>query len=305
MEIKEQQAAFHDWEAAHYDAKWAISFDQRCMDYAVGRLIKAVPDASRFDRVLEVGCGTGFFVLNLAQAGFIGDAHCTDISPGMLARCVSNGRDLGIPVHGKVADAERLPYADASFDLVLGHAIIHHLPDPAAAFREFRRVLRPGGRLVVAGEPTLAGDWVANRVKQAARIAVKLAAVIGGADRVLADPLAHIPADERDTAALEHVVDLHVFTPAQIHTFAVDAGFVGVQTMTEELTANWFGWATRTVESMLRPGVLPDGYPWFAYRTWQTLFALDERLWRRVVPRDLFYNCIVSATTPHLALVHA
>jgi len=303
VEIKQTQVVYHDWESTHYDDKWSISFDERCIDYAAGRFLRAVPDGGRFDTVLEVGCGTGFFLLNLAQAGFIGQAHCTDISPGMVAQCVENGRRLGIEVRGEVADAEALPYPDNTFDLVLGHAVIHHLPDLTSAFAEFRRVLKPGGRLVIAGEPTQTGDRIANRVKQAARVGVKVAALVAGADRVLADPMADLPDDERHAASLETEVDLHIFTPEQIERLAYYAGFVNIDTVTEELTANWFGWATRTVEAMLKPGLLPEGYPFWAYKAWLTLFELDERVLRRVVPKGVFYNCILSATKPGLTIV--
>ena len=303
MDVKQQQVAYHDWESAHYDDKWSISFDQRCISYAEGRFRRAVPQGGHFGKVLEVGCGTGFFLLNLAQAGFIGEAHCTDISSGMIAQCVDNGRHLGIDVRGRVADAEKLPYPDATFDLVLGHAVIHHLPNLEVAFSEFRRVLKPGGRLVIAGEPTRLGDRVATRVKQAARIGVKVAALVFGAERILADHGSHLPEHDRAAAGLESSVDLHIFTPDELASLATGAGFRNVRTVTEELTANWFGWATRTVEAMLKPGILPERYPWVAYRTWLTLFSFDETVARRFVPKDLFYNCILSATKPHLAVV--
>ncbi|MGH3666253.1 MAG: class I SAM-dependent methyltransferase [Egibacteraceae bacterium] len=302
-DIKSTQVAYHDWEATHYDDKWSISFDDRCIDYALGRFRRAVPDWQPgdppFARVLEIGSGTGFFLLNLAQAGVVGEAHCTDISAGMVDVCVANGARLGIEVAGEVADAEALGYPDDSFDLLLGHAVVHHLPDLPAAFSELRRVLRPGGRLVIAGEPTRTGDRIANQVKRAARLAVKLAAVAAGAGRVLAHPMAALSPSEREAAALETEVDLHCFPPAQLEQLARAAGFVEVGTVTEELTANWFGWATRTVEAMLRPGLLPDRYPWCAYRTWQRLFAFDEAVARRVVAKGVFYNCILSGTAPH------
>ena len=55
----------------------------------------------------------------------------------------------GSTVQTAPADAERLPFADASFDLVLGHAVLHHIPDLRRAFAEFERVLAPGGTIAV------------------------------------------------------------------------------------------------------------------------------------------------------------
>lgn len=297
MDVKRKQVVYHDWESDHYDDKWSISFDERCIEYAAGRFAKAVGGLAPFDDVLEIGCGTGFFLLNLAQAGVVGRAHCTDIAPGMVKVCVDNGARLGITVRGGVADAEALPFPDDRFDLVVGHAVVHHLPDVAAAFAEARRVLRPGGRLVIAGEPTRAGDRVAAQVKRAARMGVKLAAVVAGAERVLAQPrAAGLPAEEQAAAALEAEVDLHTFAPADLEDLARGAGFSEVRTVTEELTANWFGWATRTVEGMVGLQRLPDGYPWFAYRLWRRLFAFDERVASRLLPAPLFYNCILTGT---------
>ena len=66
------QVLYHDWEAESYDDKWSISYDQRCIDYARGRFDVIVPEEVRdlpYDRALELGCGTGFFLLNLVQAG--------------------------------------------------------------------------------------------------------------------------------------------------------------------------------------------------------------------------------------------
>jgi len=298
--IKGDQVTYHDWESGHYDDKWSISFDQRCIDYAEGRFRRVVPEATRYARVLEVGCGTGFFLLNLAQAGLVGEAHCTDISPGMVAACVENGRRLGIEVTGEVADAEALPYPDASFDLVVGHAVVHHLPDLETCFKELARVLAPGGRLVIAGEPTVVGDRIAAQFKRAGRMAVKLAAVVAGRDRILRPGVAEIPDSERRAASLEWEVDLHIFSPSELEELARSAGFVDVGTVTEELTANWFGWWTRTVEAMLRPELVGARYKWFAYRTWQRLFALDEAL-RPLVPKDAYYNAVLTGTAPGLA----
>ena len=66
-----------------------------------------------------------------------------------------------------MADAERIPYDDGTFDLVVGHAVLHHIPDVEQSLREVLRVLKPGGRFVFAGEPTRLGDFVARRLSRA------------------------------------------------------------------------------------------------------------------------------------------
>ena len=78
---------------------------------------------------------------------------------------------LGLDVDGRVADAERIPYDDDTFDLVVGHAVLHHIPDVDAALREVLRVLKPGGRFVFAGEPTKIGDLYARKLGPADLVA--------------------------------------------------------------------------------------------------------------------------------------
>src|SRR6478609_6149487 len=162
------QVLYHDWEARTYDDKWSISFDRRCIDYARDRFvaITGLPDTVTYGKALEIGAGTGFFSLNLKQAGVLDEVHVTDLSPGMVEAARANAEQLGFTVEGRVADAERIPYDDNTFDVVVGHAVIHHIPHVEQAFREMLRVLKPGGRFVVAGEPTRIGDWYARRLGQ-------------------------------------------------------------------------------------------------------------------------------------------
>lgn len=160
------QVLYHDWEAENYDEKWSISYDQRCVDYARGRFDAIVPDEViaqlPYDRALELGCGTGFFLLNLIQAGVARRGSVTDLSPGMVKVATRNGQALGLDIDGRVADAEGIPYDDDAFDLVVGHAVLHHIPDVELSLREVVRVLKPGGRFVFAGEPTTVGDGYAR-----------------------------------------------------------------------------------------------------------------------------------------------
>jgi ubiquinone/menaquinone biosynthesis C-methylase UbiE len=289
---------YHDWEASSYDAKWSISYDERCIAYARDRFVHiAGTDGWPYGEALEVGCGTGFFLLNLAQAGVLAKGHVTDISPGMVEVAQQNAAALGLAVDGRVADAETLPYEDASFDLVVGHAVLHHVPDVEQALGEVLRVLRPGGRFVFAGEPTRYGDVVARRLSRATWAVTTRATHLPWLRDRWARPKDELVASS-EAAALESVVDLHTFDPDQLARTALRAGAVDVRTVTEELTAAWFGWPVRTFEHAVAPDRLGWGWAMFAYRTWQRLSALDEHVLSRVVPDELFYNVCLTGVRP-------
>jgi len=288
---------YHDWEAGSYDEKWSISYDERCTTYAADRFRHAAGGAGwPYGRALELGCGTGFFLLNLMQAGVAMRGSVTDLSPGMVETALRNARNLGLDVDGRVADAERIPYDDATFDLVVGHAVLHHIPDVELALREVLRVLKPGGRFVFAGEPTKIGDWYARRLGaltwKAVTTVTKLPPLHGW----------RRPQEELDessrAAALEAVVDIHVFDPAALEDTARRAGARDPRVVTEELTAAMLGWPVRTFEAAVPPGRLGLGWAMFAYRSWQRLSRLDERVLSRVVPREWFYNALVTGTRP-------
>jgi ubiquinone/menaquinone biosynthesis C-methylase UbiE len=288
---------YHDYEAASYDEKWSISFDQRCIDYARDRFVAIAGTAGwPYRDALELGCGTGFFLLNLIQAGVAERGSVTDLSPGMVEVALRNAAGLGLPVTGRVADAERIPYPDDSFDLVVGHAVLHHIPDVPAALREVLRVLRPGGRFVFAGEPTRYGDLVARRLSRLTwRATVALTRLPALAD--WRRPQRELDESSR-AVALEALVDLHTFPPVELRRLALVAGAVDVEVRTEELTAAWFGWPVRTFECAVRPEKLGWGWAMFAYRTWQRLSTVDSRVLSTVVPAGLFYNALVTGVKP-------
>lgn len=291
---------YHDWEADSYDEKWSISYDERCIDYALGRfrLVAGVDDAAGwpYGHALELGSGTGFFLLNLMQGGVASRGSVTDLSPGMVRTALRNAASLGLDVDGRVADAERIPYDDDTFDLVVGHAVLHHIPDVPAALREVLRVLRPGGRFVFAGEPSRVGDWYARRLGQATWWLTTRVTRLGPL-RSWRRPQAELDESSR-AAALEAVVDLHTFDPGALERAARAAGAVGVRVVTEELAAALFGWPVRTFEAAVPPGRLGLRWAMFAYRTWQRLSWLDQRVLSRVVPRAAFYNVLLTGHKP-------
>src|SRR3954468_24875509 len=167
-EIRSVNARYHDGAAAGYDAKWGIDYGEVGQGQGLGKVRKALGGrVPAFGRSLEIGAGTGYFSLNLLQARIVREAVCTDISPGMLQTLEANAARLRLTVETAACDAEDLPFADASFDLVLGHAVLHHLPDLRRAFGEFDRVLRPGGTVLFAGEPSRYGDRLGDGSKRA------------------------------------------------------------------------------------------------------------------------------------------
>jgi SAM-dependent methyltransferase len=284
LDPKTANVVYHDAAARSYDDKWSISFDERCIGYVRQRAERMLP-RSRYEKVLEVGSGTGFFILNLWQAGYVQEPHVTDISPGMVRACAENARTMPCDLRARTADAESLPDPDGTFDLVVGHAFLHHLPDPRAALTEFRRVLRPGGAMLVAGEPTVLGD----------RMAGALGRFVGGVRRRGEAPRTD---EDRILKELEFAVDLHTFDPATVVRWAGESGFTGVRVQTEELLSSLFGWAVRTAEAEARPGLLPRGWPLFAYRNYLRLYGFDQRVLYRVAPRALFYNLLLYGERP-------
>ena len=168
-EILDVNRRYHDVAADEYDAKWGISFTEVGRKQVVGKLSKLLgARPGPFGRSLEIGAGTGYFSLNMLRAGVVREAVCTDISPGMLRTLEANAAKLGLAVETVASDAASLPFEDESFDLVFGHAVLHHLPDLDRAFAEFHRVLKPGGTLFFAGEPSRQGDRIAAVPKRVA-----------------------------------------------------------------------------------------------------------------------------------------
>ena len=293
-EIRDVNTRYHDDAAATYDAKWGIDFGPIGLEQVSQKLRKvmgAEPDG--LGDALEVGAGTGYFSLNLLLAGRIASATCTDIAPGMLRVLEGNAERLGLDVTTAACDASSLPFEDGSFDLVLGHAVLHHLPDLEASFREFHRVLRPGGRIVFAGEPSRVGDRLASWPKRLAfrasplwRRALRASEAQHHGQHGDADPL------------LETMVDVHAFVPDDLERAARAGGFEDVTVRGEELLANWFGWANRTLEATADPDTVPWGWKQYAYRGYLAFQAVDRTLLEGRLPPAIFYNLMLSARRP-------
>jgi len=289
-QIRDANTRYHDVAAGHYDSKWGIDFGEMGRAQVTAKARKALGrEPTRWGRSLEIGSGTGYFTLNLLAAGLIGEATCSDISPGMLSALSANAGRLGLEVTTRPADAERLPFADESFDLVLGHAVLHHIPDLPRAFGEFERVLAPGGTILFAGEPSRYGDRLANVPKRFAGALAPIWRRALGAAAAVPDP------DERPVAELERLVDVHAFAPGELAWAARAAGLTDVRVSGEELVANWFGWTNRTLEATADPEQIPWVWRQYAYRGYLALQELDRRLLEGRLPPAIFYNLMITA----------
>jgi ubiquinone/menaquinone biosynthesis C-methylase UbiE len=296
-EIRAANTRYHDLAASHYDSKWGISYDETGRSQVTTKLRKALGhEPGRFERGLEIGAGTGYFGLNLASAGVIGELTASDISPGMLRVLEESAARIGVEVGTAACEAAELPFDDDSFDLVFGHAVLHHLPDLERALREFRRVLRPGGTIAFCGEPSHYGDRLAALPKRGAHAMAPLWRRLMGAAARSNGGHRHGPGSEEDR--LERVVDVHAFTPAALSEAAGAAGLVDVRVGGEELAASLFGWANRSLEATAEPDDVPRLWRQYAYHGYLALQALDRRLLEPRLPAAVFYNLLVSARVP-------
>ncbi|GMV80372.1 MAG: hypothetical protein AMXMBFR7_15560 [Planctomycetota bacterium] len=138
-EWNEQMVARHDPERFHDHPRTVVRWMESRRVRAVLRLLKADRDHA----LLDVGCGAGNLLLQVDA----GARHGLDLSKKMVGRARQRLGDQARIVH---ADAEQLPYADATFDRVLCSSVLSHVLRPEKVLEESFRVLKPGGRLVLS-----------------------------------------------------------------------------------------------------------------------------------------------------------
>ena len=155
---------YWDWRSASFgvDADKSPAIADQWQSVLL-RLVEGAPGK----RALDVGTGTGQFATYLARDGFAVTA--IDLSPAMIttARRLAAAEQLDIDF--QTGDAERLPFDDHSFDVVVSRNLLWTLPRPHQALLEWRRVLKPGGRLVLSD-----GLWMNTTWRRLPRLVLKL-----------------------------------------------------------------------------------------------------------------------------------
>ncbi len=158
---------FHDEvEARTYDVRMGVSFTSEARNKLILELERvAVTPIAKQGSVVDTGAGTGNLAVNLAATGWFDRVTAVDISEVSLDVAKKNAADVGTSIDTCCSDMMHLPFDDNSVELIVGCAFLHHLPHPDRFMKEVYRVLKPGGQMIIIGEPTWFGAFAINWVK--------------------------------------------------------------------------------------------------------------------------------------------
>jgi demethylmenaquinone methyltransferase/2-methoxy-6-polyprenyl-1,4-benzoquinol methylase len=174
LENKARARTFYKYLSKVYDRVNPFVWNEAMRDEALDMLA-----VDGDDRVLDVGCGTGFGTEGLLE--YSDDVYALDQSTHQLEKAWAKlGKHDPVAFH--LGDAERLPFADDSFDAVWSSGSIEYWPNPVVGLREIRRVLEPGGTALVVGP-----DYPNSAIMQKLADAIMLFYDEAEADRMFAE----------------------------------------------------------------------------------------------------------------------
>jgi ubiquinone/menaquinone biosynthesis C-methylase UbiE len=143
LENKARARLFYKYLSKVYDQVNPFIWNEEMRDEALELL-----DIQQDDRVLDIGCGTGFGTEGLLQ--YSDDVHGLDQSIHQMEKAWEKfGKNDQVRFYR--GDAERLPFNDDSFDVIWSSGSIEYWPNPVDALEEFRRVVKPGHKVLVVG----------------------------------------------------------------------------------------------------------------------------------------------------------
>lgn len=139
---KENSRKHFNKQAPRYMQTWDGRYCSRMYDSIMANI-----QPHPFDALLEVGCGPGELLALLAQKYPDAETFGMDLSEGMIAQAQ---KKLYPPIELRIGDVEEMPWPQHRFDLLICNAAFHHFPDPLKSLAEMCRVLKPGGKVVIA-----------------------------------------------------------------------------------------------------------------------------------------------------------
>ncbi|MBI5233959.1 MAG: class I SAM-dependent methyltransferase [Deltaproteobacteria bacterium] len=224
------------------------------------------------EALLDMGCGVGKVMLNLKLAGAADNIYGIDISGGMLGECRSNSGATGGDARLSQGNVESLPFCDGAFDVVIGHAFLHHIPDVGKVFSEAYRVLKPGG-VCIFTEPSRTGSRITMTVQRAIWLL----------------PWLVLKAVRKS----DHVnIELHTYTPSDHEALALKGGFE------KDSTASYAGFISRIFYWALDPVAQIVPFPPLLRAIDSVtglLYRLDEAVFKRFIPKGWFDEIAIAA----------
>ena len=269
--IKEANRIIFDRNSRTYSKKRRIRFDRKTSLRLIHRYEDAMGKGFQpVDRFLDIGCGDGLILLNLTSLGFISGAYGIDLSFGMLKECKNNANNLGTDVFLAQGDVEYLPFKSNNFDLIIGHAILHHVPDIKMVFSEVYRLLKPKG-ICIFTEPTRIGSriiasmlWIVWFIPMLVRRLTK--------------------------TQMEKLVEINVFKPQELEKEARGAGFLSVY------TKPFAGFISRILYWTLDPisqRTSSRYYHLLMSKIMDILFIFDNQILRFFIPKGWFDEVLI------------
>ena len=179
---------------------------------------------------------------------------------------------------------------------MLGHAVLHHLPNLRRAFAEFHRVLRPGGRIVFAGEPSRLGDRIAAVPKRGAG-----ALAPRGGDCCAPSPAPRRRGPPRPRPSTATTTSSSASststrsTPGDLSAPRRRAGLPDVRSAARSWPPTGSAGSTAALEATADPDDVPMLWRQYAFHGYLVLQRLDERVLEPLLPPAIFYNLLLTA----------